>query len=127
MKPEAFAWTNPSQGPAPWLASYPAHLVGTWTMASGESLCVRPLRHDDGALEEAFVRALSSESRYQRMLSAGVKVTPEWIDAMTHIDYRSHMAFAVTTVREGVEQFVGRRAVCDRRGDAQCGGGACAR
>ena len=95
------------QGASHWLHSYPAHLSRTWTVASGESLRVRPIRHDDGELEEAFVRALSLESRYQRMLSAGTKVTPEWIDSMTHIDYHRHMAFAVTTVRDGVEQFVG--------------------
>ena len=41
------------------------------------------------------------------MLSGGTKVTPEWIDSMTHIDYHRHMAFAVTTVSDGVEQFVG--------------------
>src|ERR1700687_2043331 len=90
-----------------WLHSYPAHLSRTWTLASGESLFVRPVRHDDGELEETFVRALSLESRYQRMLSGGTKVTPEWIDSMTHIDYHRHMAFAVTAVSDGVEQFVG--------------------
>jgi acetyltransferase len=89
-----------------WMDNYPAHLSRTWTLPSGESLHVRPVRHDDGELEEAFVLALSLESRYQRMLSGGVKVTPEWIDSMTHIDYRRHMAFAVTAVRDGVEQFV---------------------
>jgi len=95
------------ENPSHWLASYPAHLSRTWTLPSGESLRVRPIRHDDGELEEAFVRALSLESRYQRMLSGGTKVTPEWIDSMTHIDYHRHMAFAVTTLIEGVEQFVG--------------------
>ena len=90
-----------------WLPKYPAHLVRTWRLASGESFSLRPVRHDDGALEKAFVRGLSVESRYQRMLSGGFKVTPEWIESMTHIDYRHHMAFAVTTVNDGVEQFVG--------------------
>src|SRR5207253_6331924 len=90
-----------------WLHSYPAHLSRTWKLASGESLFVRPVRHDDGELEQAFVRALSLQSRYQRMLSGGTKVTPEWIDSMTHIDYRRHMAFAITTSIDGVEQFVG--------------------
>ncbi|HWZ70320.1 MAG TPA: GNAT family N-acetyltransferase [Casimicrobiaceae bacterium] len=90
-----------------WLHSYPAHLSRTWTLTSGESLSVRAIRHDDGELEEAFVRALSFESRYQRMLSGGTKVTPEWIDSMTHIDYHRHMAFAVITVIDAVEQFVG--------------------
>ena len=90
-----------------WLHKYPAHLVRTWRLDSGESFSLRPVRHDDGALEEAFVRGLSRESRYQRMLSGGFKVTPEWIESMTHIDYQRHMAFAVTSVIDGVEQFVG--------------------
>jgi acetyltransferase len=90
-----------------WLQSYPAHLSRIWTLASGQSLHVRPIRHDDGELEEAFVRALSLESRYQRMLSGGTKVTSEWIDSMTHIDYQRHMAFAIITASDGVEQFVG--------------------
>ena len=93
--------------PLQWLRSYPAYLSQTWTMGSGESLSVRPIRHDDGQLEEAFVCALSLESRYQRMLSGGVRVTPEWIDSMTHIDYHRHMAFAVTRVGNGGDQFVG--------------------
>jgi acetyltransferase len=89
------------------LQSYPAHLSRTWTLASGQSLAVRPIRHDDGELEEAFVRGLSLESRYQRMLSGGIKVTPEWIDSMTRIDYRRHMAFAVIAESDGVEHFAG--------------------
>ena len=90
-----------------WLRDYPAHLSRTWTLASGRSLRVRPVRHDDGELEEAFVRGLSLESGYQRLLTGGTKVTPEWIDSMTHIDYHRHMAFAVATVSDGGEQFVG--------------------
>lgn len=94
--------------PAPdWLSNYPAHLSRTWTLRSGQSLCVRPVRHDDGELETAFVRGLSAESGYQRMLTGGTKVTPEWIDSMTHIDYQRHMAFAVTVETDGVERFVG--------------------
>ena len=106
MTPDHHVLARLPDTPPHWLHSYPAHLSRTWTLASGESLFVRPVRHDDGELEETFVRALSLESRYQRMLSGGTKVTPEWIDSMTHIDYHRHMAFAVTTVSDGVEQFV---------------------
>jgi acetyltransferase len=117
MTPRLDTRANPSDDLARWPGDYPAHLSRAWVIASGESLSVRPLRHDDGAREEAFVRALSLESRYQRMLSGGVKLTPEWIDSMTHIDYRNHMAFAVTTVRDDVEQFVGvARYVVDATG-----------
>jgi len=107
MTPDHHTLARRPDSPPHWLESYPAHLSRTWTLASGESLRVRPVRHDDNELEEAFVRALSLESRYQRMLSGGTKVTPEWIDSMTHIDYQHHMAFALTTVVDGVEQFVG--------------------
>ena len=107
MTPDHYVLARLRDSPPHWLHSYPAHLSRTWTLASGESLFVRPVRHDDGELEETFVRALSLESRYQRMLSGGTKVTPEWIDSMTHIDYHRHMAFAVTTVSDGIEQFVG--------------------
>ena len=107
MTPDHHTLAGLPNSSSQWLHGYPAHLSRIWTLASGESLRVRPVRHDDGELEEAFVRALSLESRYQRMLSGGTKVTPEWIDSMTHIDYHRHMAFAITTVNDGVEQFVG--------------------
>jgi hypothetical protein len=29
-----------------WLHGYPAHLSRSWTLASGKSLRVRPIRHD---------------------------------------------------------------------------------
>jgi acetyltransferase len=94
-------------GESGWLASYPSHLTQTWDLPSGDLVQVRPMRHDDGPLEEAFVRGLSRETGYRRLLRGGVKVTAEWIDSMTHIDYRRHMAFAVTTAVEGFEQFIG--------------------
>ena len=86
--------------------TYPKHLARTLTLASGEELLLRPIRHDDDAREEAFVRGLSRASGYQRMLSA-IKITPEWIEQMTHIDYRCHMAYAVTAVKADVQRFVG--------------------
>jgi acetyltransferase len=107
MTPDHHSFPRLRDSSSHWLYSYPAHLSRTWILVSGESLRVRPVRHDDGELEEAFVRALSFESRYQRMLSGGTKVTPEWIDSMTHIDYRRHMAFAVTTAISGAERFIG--------------------
>ncbi len=102
-----------------WLHSYPAHLSQTWTLPSGQSLVVRPVRHDDGERELAFVSALSLKSRYQRWLSGGVNVTPEWIAFMTRIDYRRHMAFAVTMAGDRTEQFVGvGRYVVDSPGSS---------
>ena len=114
--PDPAAVAGVPDSPPHWLDSYPKHLSRTWTLSPGQSLLVRPVRHDDGEREVAFVSGLSLESRYQRMLSGGTKVTPEWIDSMTHIDYHRHMAFAVTTASNGAEQFVGvGRYVVDSR------------
>jgi hypothetical protein len=107
MTPDLHTLASLPDSPSQWLDSYPDYLSRTWTLSTGESLRVRPVRHEDGEFEEAFVRGLSLESRYQRMLSAGTKITPEWIDSMTHIDYQRHMAFAVMRVIDGIEQFVG--------------------
>jgi acetyltransferase len=109
MTPDACAPTGLAglPGGTHWLDTFPRQLARTWNLASGEVLAVRPIRHDDDEREGAFVRGLSRESGYQRLLSAGIKITPEWIQRMTHIDYHCHMAFAMTTVNDGVEQFVG--------------------
>ena len=89
------------------MTPYPGHLSKQCTLASGEVLLLRPIRHDDDEREEAFVRALLPESGYQRLFSRGVKITPEWIEQMTHVDYLRHMAFVATTTEEGIERFAG--------------------
>lgn len=106
MATDCFASAAPPDVPSRWPESYPVGLAKTWTV-SGERLRLRPIRHDDGELEEAFVRGLSPETAYHRMLSGGVKVTPEWIRSLTHVDYRRHMALVVTTGAGGAERFVG--------------------
>jgi acetyltransferase len=103
-----------------WLESYPAHLSRTLTTDKGRTVQVRAIRHDDDELEEAFVRGLSRESGYQRLLGAR-KVTPEWVSSMTHVDYRKRMALVATTTTDGPEQFVGiaRYVVDDATGCAE--------
>ena len=89
-----------------WLQTYPAGLSRTLRL-SGVELRLRAIRHDDDALEQAFVSGLSRETARQRMLGGAFKTTPEWIRAMTHIDYKRHMALVLTITASGVEQFVG--------------------
>jgi len=99
---------------ARWHEAYPADVARTVTTDTGGTVLIRAIRHDDDALEEAFVRGLSRESGYHRLLSAR-KVTPEWVSSMTHVDYRDHMALVATTSTEGTERFIGvARYVVDR-------------
>jgi acetyltransferase len=106
-----------------WLESYPAELSRTWILPSGGTLRLRPIRHDDDDLEMAFVLGLSRETAYQRLLSGGTRATPEWIRSMTHVDYRRHMAFVLTTETGGHEEFVavGRYVADPTKGSAEFG------
>ena len=52
MTPDHRALARLPGSPSHWLHSYPAHLSRIWALASGASLRVRPIRHDDGELEE---------------------------------------------------------------------------
>jgi acetyltransferase len=106
MTPDPVASLASSDGPSGCLEGHTVSVSKTWKV-SGQRLRLRPIRHDDDALEEAFVRGLSTETAYHRMLSGGVKVTPEWIRSLTHVDYRRHMALVVTTGTGATERFVG--------------------
>jgi len=43
--------------PPPLQSRYPKHLINCWRLADGRTTTVRPIRHDDGALEQDFVRS----------------------------------------------------------------------
>src|SRR5258708_19792736 len=76
MTPDHHTLARLPDSPPHWLESYPAHLCPAWKLASGESLRVRPVRHDDSELEEAFVRALSLQPPSQRPLTRRTQSTP---------------------------------------------------
>lgn len=42
---------------------YPSHLVKHLKLADGAAITIRPIRPEDAAIEQAFVRNLSHESR----------------------------------------------------------------
>jgi acetyltransferase len=75
---------------------YPAHLVGTWQPREGPAVTLRPIRPEDAELEQAFIRALSSESRYFRFMDTLRELTPQMLMRFTQIDYDREMAFVAT-------------------------------
>ncbi len=81
------------------LPRYPAHLVESRRLPEGTHIVIRPMHPDDDALERTFINGLSSETRYNRLLS-GRKLTPEEIRRLTRIDYEREMAF-VAVVADG--------------------------
>lgn len=81
-------------------ASYPKHLVNCWRLADGRTIAIRPVRPDDGPLEQDFVRSLSAKTRYYRFFNAIKELSPSMLDRLTHIDYRQQMTL-VAVICEG--------------------------
>jgi len=74
---------------------YPAELAGTWTLADGARLAVRPIRPEDAALERDFVAGLSDTSRRLRFRGTLRELSPGQLARFTQIDYDREMALVV--------------------------------
>jgi acetyltransferase len=85
------------------LPRYPNHLVNCWQLGNGHTITIRPIRPDDGSLEQDFVRSLSPKTRYYRFFNAIKELSPSMLDRLTHIDYRQQMTL-VAVIREGASE-----------------------
>jgi len=86
---------------------YPASLVTEWQPREGPRVTLRPIRPEDAELEKAFVRGLSSESRYFRFMDTLRELTPQMLVRFTQIDYDREMAFVAVVAEGGRETEVG--------------------
>jgi acetyltransferase len=86
---------------------YPAHLVERVTLADGTAITIRPIRPEDEAIEQEFVRNLSHESRYFRFLDAVRELTPRMLAHFTRVDYDRHLALIAVTEQGGRETQIG--------------------
>ena len=77
-----------------------------WTLADGARVRCRPIRPDDAAIEQAFVRELSSESRHFRFMADIRELSPEMLARFTRIDYPRDLALIVTLDEHGVEREI---------------------
>jgi len=77
-----------------------------WTLADGARVACRPIRPDDAAIEQAFVRGLSSESRHFRFMADIRELSPEMLARFTHVHYPHDLALIVTRGEGGAEQEI---------------------
>lgn len=77
-----------------------------WTLADGARVACRPIRPDDAAIEQAFVRGLSSESRHFRFMADIHELSPAMLARFTRIDYPHDLALIVTREVGGREQEI---------------------
>ena len=96
---------------------YPAHLVQRLPLKNGTVITVRPIRPDDAGIEQAFVRKLSNESRYNRFMDAVRELSPRMLSHFTQVDYDRHLALiAVVGHDDGeIQVAVARYVVNDDR------------
>jgi acetyltransferase len=80
---------------------YPSNLVDQWQLPDGTSMVIRPIRPEDAAIEDHFVRNLSSQSKYFRFMSAVHELTTKMLVRFTQIDYFREMALIATTSVKG--------------------------
>mgnify|MGYP001824822288 CR=1 FL=1 len=103
-------YPKPSTDPYNHLAihPYPSHLVTPVQLSDGTDIVIRPIRPEDAEIEQAFIRGLSSETRYFRFMSSISELSLEMLVRFTQIDYHNEMALiAVWTNPEGGEQEIG--------------------
>jgi acetyltransferase len=77
-----------------------------WTLADGARVVCRPIRPDDAAIEQAFVRGLSSESRHNRFMAEIRELSPEMLARFTRINWPHDLALIVTSDVGGREQEI---------------------
>lgn len=83
----------------------------------GVDITLRPIRPDDAAMAQAFVRQLSDQARYQRFMGTVRELPEAKLRDLTDVDGVHHVAVVATTVRDGQETELGvARYVVDAGG-----------
>ncbi len=88
-------------------APYPAELDRSLRLRDGTAVRVRPIRPEDSAIEQAFVRNLSAESKYFRFMSALGELPEAMLFRFTRIDYDREMALIALVCEQGHEVEIG--------------------
>jgi acetyltransferase len=86
---------------------YPAHLVTHWQLPDGRDVTIRPMRPEDAAIEQDFVRHLSEEAKYFRFMHAVQELSEPMLVRFTQLDYDRELALIAVTEEKGREVEIG--------------------
>ena len=101
------------------LTPYPDQWQRAAITRDGVPYRIRPIRTEDAQREGDFIRGLSEESRYSRLMYALREPSPAFINRLVHVDYRRTMAFVAVAGTTYDEQFIGvARYAADPTGSA---------
>jgi len=85
---------------------YPAELEEQWQTRGGATVTIRPIRPEDAGIEQAFVRSLSTQTKFFRFLDVINELSPEMLSRFTQIDYDREMALIAVHFDAGIETQV---------------------
>lgn len=86
---------------------YPAHLMTYWQLPDGTDVTIRPMRPEDAAIEQDFVRHLSDEAKYLRFMHAVQELSEPMLVRFTQLDYDRELALIAVTEEKGREVEIG--------------------
>ena len=86
---------------------YPAHLVTHWQLPDGTDVTIRPMRPEDAAIEQEFVRNLSEEAKYFRFMHAVQELSEDMLVRFTQLDFDRELALIAVTEEKGREVEIG--------------------
>lgn len=81
---------------------------------------IRPIRASDRDLKREFLSGLSARARYNRFLGAVRELSPEALERLVRVDYRSQMAFVALTREGGAGRIVGVARYAAAAGSRSC-------
>lgn len=85
----------------------PPDLTESFEPIVGQSVTLRTLRREDVDIEAAFLTGLSAESRHNRLLGGMIRITREYVEKLTSVDYTRDMALAAALMLDGREVLIG--------------------
>ncbi len=85
----------------------PADLTESFEPIIGQSVTLRPLRREDVDIEAAFLTGLSPQSRHNRLLGGMIRITREYVERLTTVDYSRDMALAAALMLQDREVLIG--------------------
>lgn len=85
----------------------PEELTESFQPIIGQAVALRPLRREDIDIEAAFLSGLSPESRHNRLLGGMIKITREYLERLTTVDFSRDMALAAVLMIEDREVLIG--------------------
>lgn len=85
----------------------PGRYAESWPLLHAHSLTIRALQPEHADLEVRFGLALSAQSRYERFLGGGVKLSPELLARLVNVDLARDAALIASVTFAGTETPIG--------------------